>query len=150
MSEQNTKPYILLIGDAGVGKTSYIRRLQNHGFSTEYIPTSGHQDTYIPGLYTFIELSGQEIHNEYAPQVLERADRIFIMVAKNSISSIEHIPFWINKYDYLHVNFTLLINKCDIDGTADVHEPIHSALRNITKHINIHYISCKNNDLHSI
>lgn len=153
----NNKPYILLIGNAGVGKTSYIRKAANQGFSETYIPTTGYVETYIPGLYNFIELSGQECHNEYAEEVLARADRIYIIAAKNSKKSLENIPFWINKYSHLHINFTIIINKCDLDSTStirsnsrehsssgfDLDTVLHEVIRQTGEHMDIRYISCK-------
>ena len=143
----NNKPYILLIGNAGVGKSSYVRKLANRGFSESYTPTTGFVDTYIPGLYNFIELSGQEPANEYAEQVLARAQRIYLIVAKNSRASIENIPFWINKYRHLCLNYTILVNKSDTESDFDLAQTLHAALQQFDNHINIHYISCRDGNL---
>ncbi len=142
-TNENNKPFILLIGDAGVGKSSYIRKLANQGFSETYTPTTGYEDTFIPGIYNFIELSGQEPHNAYAEQVLRRTDRIYIMVATNSKASIENIPFWINKYKYLHKNFILLVNKSDVEPGFDLAREIESAMEHFTNYLPVHHISCK-------
>jgi len=144
---RNTKPYILLIGNAGVGKSSYVRKLANQGFSEFYTPTTGYVDTFIPGLYNFIELSGQEPANEYAENVLNRAQRIYLMVAKNSRASIENIPFWINKYRHLCLNYTVLINKSELESDFNFGQTLHEALQQFDNYVNIHYISCKNSDL---
>jgi GTPase SAR1 family protein len=142
--DANNKPYILLIGNAGVGKSSYVRKLANQGFSEFYTPTTGYVDTYIPGLYNFIELSGQEPANEYAEEVLTRADRIYLMASKSSKASIENIPFWIRKYEHLHLNYTIIINKCDIASTDfELNPSLHEAVEQFDHYVNIHYISCK-------
>jgi len=143
----NTKPYILLIGNAGVGKSSYIRKLYNLDFRETYTPTTGFVETHIPGLYNFIELSGQEPHNEYAEEVLARADRIYIMVSKTSKKSFESIPFWIQKYSHLHLNFTILINKSEAEASFDIEQTLYDYIRTSIQFINIHYISCKNGDV---
>jgi len=142
-TNENNKPFILLIGDAGVGKSSYIRKLANQGFSETYTPTIGYEYTFIPGIYNFIELSGQEPHNAYAEQVLRRTDRIYLMVATNSKTSIENIPFWINKYKYLHKNFFLLVNKSDVEPGFDIAREIESAMEHFTNYLPVHHISCK-------
>ena len=145
---ENNKPYILLIGNAGVGKSSYVRKLANQSFNEFYTATTGYEDTYIPGLYNFIELSGQEPANIYAEEVLSRADRIYVMAAKNSKSSIESIPFWIRKYDHLHLNYTIIINKCDIESTDFILEQsLHEAVEQFDHYVNIHYISCKDGQM---
>lgn len=146
-TNENNKPFILLIGDAGVGKSSYIRKLANQGFSETYIPTIGYEDTFIPGIYNFIELSGQEPHNAYAEQVLRRTDRIYLMVATNSKTSIENIPFWINKYKYLHKNFFLLVNKSDVEPGFDLAREIESAKEHFTNYLPVHHMSCKEGPL---
>jgi len=143
----NTKPYILLIGNAGVGKSSYVRKLANQGFSEFYTPTTGYVDTFIPGLYNFIELSGQEPANEYAENVLNRAQRIYLMVAKNSRASIENIPFWINKYRHLCINYSVLVNKSELECDFNYAQILHDTLQPFDNYVNIHYISCKNGDL---
>jgi hypothetical protein len=141
---QNTKPYILLIGNAAVGKSSYIKKLANQGFNEFYTPTTGYTVTFIPCLYNFIELSGEEPENEYAEEVLARADRIYLMVAKSSKSSIERIPFWINKYNHLKLNYTIIINKCDIESIDfNLEQSLHEAIQQFDNYVNIHYISCK-------
>lgn len=141
---ENNKPYILLIGNAGVGKSSYVRRLANQGFNEFYTATTGYVDTFIPGLYNFIELSGQEPENEYAEEVLARADRIYLMVSKASKSSIERIPFWIQKYNHLHLNYTILVNKSDIESIDfNMEQTLHEAIQQFDHYVNIHYISCK-------
>jgi hypothetical protein len=143
----NNKPYILLIGNAGVGKSSYVKQLANQGFSDTYTPTTGYVDTFIPGLYNFIELSGQEQANEYSEAVLSRASRIYLMVSNNSRASIENIPFWINKYRHLSINYTVLINKSDIAADFNVDHILNELLSQFDNHINIHYISCRDGDL---
>jgi len=141
---ENNKPYIFLIGNAGVGKSSYVRKLANQGFNEFYTPTTGYVDTYIPGLYNFIELSGQEPANEYSEEVLARADRIYLMASKSSKASIENIPSWIRKYEHLHLNYTIIINKCDITTTDFILEQsLHEAVEQFDHYVNIHYISCK-------
>lgn len=141
---ENNKPYILLIGHARVGKSSYVRKLANQGFSEFYIPTTGYVETFIPGICNFIELSGQETANEYAEEVLSRADRIYLMASKSSKASIENIPFWIRKYEHLHLNYTIIINKCDIESTDFILEhSLHEAVEQFDNYVNIHYISCK-------
>jgi GTPase SAR1 family protein len=145
---ENTKPYILLIGNAGVGKSSYVRKLANQGFTEFYTPTTGHVDTYIPGLYNFIELAGQEPANEYAEELLSRADQIYVMGSKSSKASIENIPFWIRKYEHLCLNYTIIINKCDITSTDFILEQsLHEAVEQFDHYINIHYISCKDGQM---
>jgi len=141
---ENTKPYILLIGNAAVGKSSYVKKLANQGFNEFYTPTTGYVDTFIPGLYNFIELSGQEPANEYAEEVLSRADRIYVMASKSSKASIENIPFWINKYNHLSLNYTIIINKCDIESIDfNMEQSLHEAVEQFDHYVNIHYISCK-------
>lgn len=144
---ENNKPYILLIGNAGVGKSSYIRKLANQSFSEVYSPTTGYVDTFIPGLYNFIELSGQEPENVYAEEVLARADRIYLMVAKNSKSSIDRIPFWIRKYNHLHLNYTILVNKMDLESDFILEQSLHEAIEQFDNYVNIHYISCRDGQL---
>lgn len=141
---ETNKPYILLIGNVAVGKSSYVRKLANQGFNEFYTATTGYQDTFIPGLYNFIELSGQEPENEYAKEVLARADRIYLMVAKSSKASIDNIPFWIEKYNHLKLNYTILVNKSDIESIDfNMEQTLHEAIQQFDNYVNIHYISCK-------
>ena len=115
---------IIIIGDAGVGKTTIINQLTNGEFNPKYIADNkvtthiigNFKITIFPGQlkYSFDKLIyGSEEHDiQY--------DRIVIMCDINSMLSFNNKCEWfklIRGLCHKNTRIVLCINKCDVPGT---------------------------------
>lgn len=103
----NTDYKLLLIGDAHVGKTTYLKALRNYPFSDQYDPTMGMEildlemivsdSVYMEYLNISIhDISGIELHNILDTHDYRRYNGILIMVDKVSSEYLTAIQGWIH------------------------------------------------------
>ena len=120
---------IVLIGDGGVGKTTFLRRFKNYGWSSEYIPTIGVnviQLTFYTnyGLIKFSvwDCAGQEknLNSTY----YNNADGAIIMFDLTSKISYKHVPNWIESLRKVSPDAHVVIcgNKSDINYGKVTHK----------------------------
>ena len=119
---QNSKK-IILLGDRGVGKTSYINILRTGYFNMEYIPTIGvkvnnldYWENNINDIFNIFDFSGQEKYSEFREEYYEKAIGAIIMFDISSKISFKNIIFWITKIKTANPLIPIIIcgNKCDI------------------------------------
>ena len=82
---------IALIGLGGVGKTSFLKKLQDDIFIKNYIPTLGKKNTSIVRgniVYDITEFAGQECYHKEMTKPLEYFDRIICMVDDTKVNYI--------------------------------------------------------------
>ena len=83
---------IIVVGDAGVGKTQYIKKETEEDFEPRYIPTLCGIKTYKNKLITYFDYPGQEIYgfkNYYT--FPENIDKIIYMYDCTSNLSYKNI-----------------------------------------------------------
>jgi GTP-binding nuclear protein Ran len=88
------KKRILIVGDGGVGKSTFLKRYRTGEFTTQYIPTQGHLEYQLNKpheILTVIDTSGQE---KYSPITIENVDGIIIMFDVTSKISYYNVPQW--------------------------------------------------------
>jgi GTP-binding nuclear protein Ran len=115
----------LLIGDAGVGKSAYIRRVETGNFERNYYPTVGasvHCLRFDTNHGEFVcdvwDTAGQEKFNELKSSYYTDADAAVFFFDVHSRESYKSLQEWIN--DFKKVNSTA---KCVIVGNkVDVPE----------------------------
>ena len=107
---------ILILGDAGVGKTSFITMKNRDKFIRDYIPTMGVENTNI--LYKNItfnisEFAGQEKFGfkKYLGNL--NPDAIILMFDCASNISYKNIQYWYDAISVKHIPIILIGNKCD-------------------------------------
>ena len=120
---QNSKK-IILLGDSGLGKTSYINLLRTGYFKMEYIPTIGitvnHLDYWennLNDIFNIFDVSGQEKYSEFKEEYYKEAIGVIIMFDISSKISFKNIIFWITKIKIANPLIPIIIcgNKCDIE-----------------------------------
>ena len=125
---------IALIGIAGTGKTSFIKKLQDNTFILNWKPTCGKQNTRITRgnvIYDITEFSGREF---YVPEMripLEGFDRVICMVNETKISYVSTIKY------HDHIN-TSSIPTIFVRTKSDISEGYEPRQSRVT-----HYISTK-------
>lgn len=110
---------IVLIGDAGVGKSSLLKRLNGGDFNMKYVPTFDaevtplHFSTNKGGItLNMWDVSGQQKFVEI-PDC--KADAYIVMFDVTSKTSYGNIKFWINSiHEETRKPITICGNKVDI------------------------------------
>ena len=106
---------ILLLGDPGVGKTTWINRVIGKKFSDSYMTTLGKnmEEINIEGRKIFLhDMSGNERFQEINVYY-EIADGALIFYDVSSKNSFERINYWKSKLNK-KVPLVLIGNKADL------------------------------------
>jgi GTPase SAR1 family protein len=83
---------ILVVGDAGVGKTQYIRNIIGKGFEKKYIPTLGKIHEYRKERVVLYDYPGQEIYSQH--KINENIDIVCYLYDMTSRMSYNNINNW--------------------------------------------------------
>lgn len=119
-NELNLK--IILIGDAGVGKSSILLRYKTNEFLDIYNATIGidniFKDIVVDGInirLQVLDTAGQERYHSIIPSYIRKANGIFLVFDLTQKSSFEHLDYWMdfikNEKDVNGKNLIILANK---------------------------------------
>jgi small GTP-binding protein len=106
---------VLILGDAGVGKTAYCKRVLSHSFEKRYVPTHGYAHMSVDGAL-WIDVAGQEIYKNHAYGV-DRVDKVILMYDVSSRMSFKSLRHWHvvgMRYARDNTEFVVCANKVDI------------------------------------
>lgn len=91
---------VVLVGDCGVGKTTYLKQLANFGYVSEYYPTNGikQYDIWIKDKKIRIrDIAGKEKHCAFFRYLAIRgADVVMIFLDMTNYLSYTHGVKWVN------------------------------------------------------
>ena len=98
---------IITLGEAGVGKTSIIRRFVDGEFKKDEISTLGIQFSFknleLDGnrkiKLSLIDTSGQEKYRSLPPTYFKKVDVVLFVFAVDNPSSFENIQYWIDTFN---------------------------------------------------
>ena len=119
------KTRILIIGDGGVGKTSYIRKKIGRNFIGQYYPTEG-INIYETDTIVWYDFPGQEKYGLHP--INHNIDRIIYMYDVTSNISYKNINYW---KEYVHKHYGD-ITSITIGNKSDLHKRV----KVLTKHLN--------------
>lgn len=135
---------VLLIGDAEVGKSSLIRRLDNRPFTSCYQRTGFYAmydlSSVVPNV-DIIEVPGSEYSRCLAPQAFQTVDRIVLMLSLDDAHTLYSYHGWMQKFQHLQKPVFILVNKTDLDD--EPRSVIYSMLSLHSVHKPWRYISAK-------
>lgn len=114
--QPNTRTRILLLGNAGVGKSSLIRRLSDRELQAHYQPTDFYAASSVTSHLDIIEMPGSELHRLLPLQCFSFVDRIVVMLAMDDAETLYTYAQWIIKFQHLGKPVRLLVNKSDLDA----------------------------------
>lgn len=119
----------VVVGDAGVGKTSMVRRFGDGTFSEKYNTTIGVEFVHrtkivqVNGVPKNIKLqlwdtAGQERFQAMVNSYYRGAHVLLVVFAVNDMSSFQKVPDWLqNVAKVTHVDYKILVgNKCDVEA----------------------------------
>lgn len=130
-----TEYKITLVGDGGVGKTSFVLRTLRNTWTPKYTPTLGTVVTpynYNNNCYNIWDTAGQMKFSGSREQYYDNSDLCIIMCSDNKLTHKSNIH-WYNDFRNSCPDKPIIMvkNKCEL-GSSDV--------ENVT-----YYISAKNN-----
>jgi GTP-binding nuclear protein Ran len=117
---------IIIAGDAGTGKTSYVARLLGKDFTQRYDPTFGvdvhpvsftSSDPTCPTIcFNVWDTAGQERFSDNAEAYYKGASAAFLFLDVTSVQSLENIKIWRDKISKVNktIPFVICANKVDI------------------------------------
>jgi len=126
--EKKQAKKIVLIGDGGVGKTAYVKRLRTGEFEKRYIPTMGvevHPFTYKTNRYNrtfnFWDCAGQEKYGGLQEGYWLGANGFIVMFDVTNRISWKNVPEYINKIRIDHPTTLIIIcgNKIDLTSNGN-------------------------------
>lgn len=149
--ESNYK--IIVVGDAGCGKTTYINRLSSGEFNRKYIPTQGVNVTILSintnyGLITFKvwDCAGQEKFKGLGDGYYVNAAGVIFMFDLTNTLTFKNLPQWILNVGRVNPNIPVVVcgNKCDIKDRKVHPNTIREMLPPQSKYYDISARSCHN------
>lgn len=120
-----TQVKLCLIGDGGVGKTTFVKKLANDKFNKKYIATLGVDVLPIDKdsiTYNIWDCAGQEKFGGLKDGYYISSDVCICMFDLTSKSTFLHIEKWINEFQRVAPGKSILIvgNKSDMVGEIKV------------------------------
>ena len=122
---------LLIVGDAGVGKSNFIYRYTKDKFSTSNLSSSGFEsnskEINISDQKIIVQLwdsAGQEKYKSITKNLFTRVQGIIIVydiTNKNSFSNVKNWIKLINETDNT-IPYALAGNKCDLNNQREVEE----------------------------
>ena len=127
---------VIILGDAGVGKTSLLKQYVNKNFSYQYKATIGAdflmKEIVIDGHVVQLQLwdtAGQEKFHSLGSAFYRNAECCILVFDQSDPKSFETIDSWrsefltqLNPKDPENFPFVILGNKCDKEGEIKVSE----------------------------
>jgi Ras-related protein Rab-11A len=109
---------IVIIGDAAVGKTNFVRMLKDVSFEKKYFATVGtevHPYSFDDTTCTIWDIAGQPMYQGHLDGYLNDADIAIVMYDVNRKSTFENIhKYWIPKLNTS--NILIVGNKSENAG----------------------------------
>ncbi|KAF7700639.1 GTP-binding nuclear protein GSP1/Ran [Cucumispora dikerogammari] len=149
---QQVKFKIVLVGDGGVGKTTYIRRIRDGDFEKNYHATLGVNVFNLP-FYTNLgemiifevwDTAGQELYSLLSDAYYVGADAAIVMFDVTARSSFKNVGAWLEKIQLStsvgnqHIPTIVCGNKIDIKERKVSADALRSNLtRRITRYYDI-------------
>ena len=108
---------ILVLGDAGVGKTQFIRKIIGKTFERRYIPTLSGITKYEHKGFTYYDYPGQEVNTKFI-NIKEPIDQVYYIYDMTRKMSYENLIYWkgIVHNTYGNIQSQTIGNKLDICG----------------------------------
>ncbi|KAI9923881.1 hypothetical protein ASPWEDRAFT_181921 [Aspergillus wentii DTO 134E9] len=128
MNSRHSQPFqfkLALVGDAGVGKTAFVKRNCTGEFQDEYIPTDEHDVTWKLSFGTnrgvidfeIWDIAGSQGSTQSLEEYLTNIDAAIIMVDASDERTYGNIEYWHSQIVSLNGDIPIVIcgNKADIE-----------------------------------
>ena len=109
---------IVLIGDANVGKTTFVQRLLNGNYQDKYIPTLGVEVEPIRRgnkCYNIWDCAGDPRFRGLGDGYYIQSHGAIVMCDASNPTSMQNVTKWANEYRRIcNNNIVIVINKSDL------------------------------------
>lgn len=130
---------LLIVGDAGVGKTAFVKQLTENVFEQRYIATLGVDSTKRFGRFSISDFSGQEKFSDRAREYAG-AQYAIVMCDFTSRTTLKSLSGWISsiKNNCGDIPIVLCANKSDSQFKQFSNETLADSFRVLSsKHENL-------------
>jgi GTP-binding nuclear protein Ran len=137
---------IVLVGDGGSGKSSYVKRMRTGEFEKKYIATQGvdvspltFQTNYGPVVFKMWDCAGQEKFGGLRDVYYTKADGAIVMFDLTSKVTFANVPNWILSLGKVASDIPVIIcgNKVDVKDRKVTHNEIKELLPADAKYYDI-------------
>jgi GTP-binding nuclear protein Ran len=145
---------MIIVGDGGVGKTTFVTKHLTGNFEKKYVPTLGvevrpYNDTFL-NKYNIWDTAGREAYSGLKEGYYIEADVAIVMFAITSKMSFTHVPQWILLIRKINKNIPIVVCGNKIDQKYFIHDNNkvnQQAIVEMVKKYNVKYfdISAKSN-----
>lgn len=137
---------VVLVGDAGTGKSCFLHNFADGSYDSTYMPTIG-VDLRVRHGFKVWDLGGNLRYREMARDYYKRAGTFFLFYDITSRDSFNHITEWV--LDITHKNFLARIivvgNKCDLIKERVIDDTDVAYITDVL-HLEHYYASSKTGD----
>ena len=117
---------IILLGDTGVGKSAFVRRLVKKYFSQSYISTIGvdyckyeYNDTII----NIFDTAGQERFQALCSTYYKKANGVILLYDVKNMESLKNVSKWVEKVNRFVEDVPIIICANKIDLLEEEYKP---------------------------
>lgn len=143
-STENIKEYkCVIVGDGGVGKTTFLERLSGNKFDPRYFATLGVNFHNVDVEYEdnskkknkvefhILDVAGQENFSGYRDNYYEKADCAIIFFDTTNLITFNHVKYWINEISVHTKNILIVGNLIDLKEKVLTKDKVSTELHNI-------------------
>jgi small GTP-binding protein len=142
---------ILLVGDEGSGKTTFIQKIKGEPFSEKYYPTFFYEFYTINKRVKIIEVGGQWFFSSAYKKDINPTNIIIVVNVTSYMIMYNSVNMYIQKYRKYNVPFTIIVNKTDIPHALWNKYYLIYKIQNIKPPllhpVTIHLVSFKNDNI---
>eukprot|EP01089_Gocevia_fonbrunei_P002556 TRINITY_DN12503_c0_g1_i1.p1 TRINITY_DN12503_c0_g1~~TRINITY_DN12503_c0_g1_i1.p1 ORF type:complete len:216 (-),score=44.74 TRINITY_DN12503_c0_g1_i1:80-727(-) len=123
MQQTQARFKVVLVGDGGVGKTTFVKRHVNGEFEKKYVPTLGvevHPLSFTTSrgvlIFNVWDTAGQELFGGLRDGYYIQGDAAIIMFDVTNQLSYKNVPRWFSDVSRIceHIPIVLVGNKVDV------------------------------------
>lgn len=132
---------IALLGDGGVGKTCFVKKLLGQAFSGKYLPTLDCEESVLDfngTKLTILDFGGQQKFGG-SRQAVETADGAILMFDLQSKLCLKNLDYWFK--GCAHVPKVVCATKCELNASDHQWERIAAFLQ--THPVNFFLVSSR-------
>lgn len=127
---------IILVGDGGVGKTTFVNKLQTGQFTSKYKYTVGFEVKYVDNMEIW-DCAGQEKYSGLRDGYWINAKKAIIMFSMDNRLTFKNVPYWYRDVRRVCGDIPIIIMGNKSDSQSEVQKEEVEALA--TKY-NVEYL----------
>ena len=142
---------IVILGDGGVGKSTFLQRFRTGEFEQRYIPTMGVEIYPInfkyseqSSVFNIWDCAGQEKFGGLGDGYYHGAHAAIVMFDVTSKTSYKNVPFWIERFEKINPTVHIIVCGNKVDCPVRKVKSVDIKLDDKYKYYDISSKSCYN------